>query len=830
MSEKRRPSRRNDSVPFYEAVKGRTSAQVISEARTSIRALETSRPFTPANASRSLLSGSKSATARPPSVYSIGQRHFIDDLSRPESSSSSSGFGMPPRLAPIESSRAEAEPPPPSRRRRRQQDTSQVPDTPTSSAVELAIVGAGPLVPRPPPGAKPGYRRGVASGGRIRKGIQDIPEDSIVRRSLSAGNAGREPASAAPLPKPPAPTVTKSPKIHRKTQGEAELAAARVRRDSDVVSLFNERIRPFLDMVDARAEKSYLYGVVDQLYGALEETNMLGKGAGRKRSTVLKAIFKLLDVEDDRLLLKVSRLILAMNVTGNNLTNVCKLMFKLSKTESNDLLFYEEKLSMSLLHIVQVADPVSYCEALVYCIGTLKLLSGNSQVRKELADKDAIQSLSELTANLNKLKAKGEKTMSPYTVHLLVQVTATLRNLADVSSRRDVFVSSGVIVSLCPLMDTYKHDADLMLNVSRILSKVSQHLNCKSALSQIPTALKYMLNLLSFHISNEDLVVRICFVLGNLTIRDDTIRTAIFYEYEGMDVFIKVFDAYANKSAKQNGDADSVNGQSVSKSDAVLVKLIRVIANLSVNPDIGCLLACSELCIELLMQVLANSDPSVSEELVLNAIATINNLSYYDVGESVISEKQLAITDLLINVLLSDNMEIMAEAFRVFGNLSRSKEVRALLASRKVDQMMVTVLDSGRREIVYSACGVLVNMMADVEHWQTLQNEGGAEKLTDVLRDFGRADWHMASLVGKIFSNYCRKMTSSSEWLGENEALTLMNLLSDLLDESTALSVDEDLPKEMQDFARRCWKEDFCPVARKLLAKIEACYSDLEPL
>lgn len=36
--------------------------------------------------------------------------------------------------------------------------------------------------------------------------------------------------------------------------------------------------------------------------------------------------------------------VLQLHVTGTNLTNTCKLLFKLSKTESHDLLFLEEKL------------------------------------------------------------------------------------------------------------------------------------------------------------------------------------------------------------------------------------------------------------------------------------------------------------------------------------------------------------------------------------------------------------------------------------------------------------------------------------------------------
>lgn len=102
----------------------------------------------------------------------------------------------------------------------------------------------------------------------------------------------------------------------------------------------------------------------------------------------------------------------------------------------------------------------------------------------------------------------------------------------------------------------------------------------------------------------------------------------------------------------------------------------------------------------------------------------------------------------LVDVLLSESMDAMGEAFRVFGNLSRSREVRQMLASRQgsghrsckrqvdlfitcsvaVDRMLVTVLDSGRREVVYSSCGVLVNMMADPENWKTLREEDGVRK------------------------------------------------------------------------------------------------------
>ena len=46
-----------------------------------------------------------------------------------------------------------------------------------------------------------------------------------------------------------------------------------------------------------------------------------------------------------------------------------------------------------------------------------------------------------------------------------------------------------------------------------------------------------------------------------------------------------------------------------------------------------------------------------------------------------------------------------------------------------VDEMMVALLDSGQREVVYCACGVLVNLMADPVHRDVLATNSGIRKL-----------------------------------------------------------------------------------------------------
>ena len=45
-----------------------------------------------------------------------------------------------------------------------------------------------------------------------------------------------------------------------------------------------------------------------------------------------------------------------------------------------------------------------------------------------------------------------------------------------------------------------------------------------------------------------------------------------------------------------------------------------------------------------------------------------------------------------------------------------------------VEQIMVTVLDSGQREMVYCACGVLINILADSAYHEKVAWSGGIRK------------------------------------------------------------------------------------------------------
>ncbi len=83
--------KKKQQLPFYEVSEQAVSAKIITDARQSVRAVSTERPYTPAH-HRNLF-GAGGSQSRPPSAFSIGARHFLEE-SRPGTAAQ--------RLPPIE--------------------------------------------------------------------------------------------------------------------------------------------------------------------------------------------------------------------------------------------------------------------------------------------------------------------------------------------------------------------------------------------------------------------------------------------------------------------------------------------------------------------------------------------------------------------------------------------------------------------------------------------------------------------------------------------------------------------------------------------------------
>ena len=71
--------------------------------------------------------------------------------------------------------------------------------------------------------------------------------------------------------------------------------------------------------------------------------------------------------------------------------------------------------------------------------------------------------------------------------------------------------------------------------------------------------------------------------------------------------FVQVLREQQHEPNSNQNSSSGESSPSIDKTEDVLIKLIRIIANLSINQDIGPLIAANETCVDLLMQVLGKN-------------------------------------------------------------------------------------------------------------------------------------------------------------------------------------------------------------------------------
>ncbi|RMC13135.1 hypothetical protein DUI87_10666 [Hirundo rustica rustica] len=409
---------------------------------------------------------------------------------------------------------------------------------------------------------------------------------------------------------------------------------------------------------------------------------------------------------------------------------------------------------------------------------------------------------------------------------LRVQLTGTLRILADCALARRRLSDSGAIPELCVALERRGSDRDVCFCIVRVLSKLSTYNDFCAALADCSRCYILFLALLNKYQKQQDLVIRIVFILGNLTEKNDQSREQFFQEEESVNTLISLFQTYYELDLNAPTWHHDRKGRNhlkyPSEAEDVLIKLIRVLANLSIHPRVGAALAAAHPVVGLLVTVLEYKSVDACEELVINAATTINNLSYYQVKNSAVQDKKLHIAEMLLKMLMSDNMDAVVEAVRVFGNLSQHHEIRDFIMQKKIYKFMIALLDSKNREVCFPACGVLLNLTVDENKRAFLMEEGGIGKLIDCLQDFGPADWQLSCLICKTLWNYSESMMSAASCFG-GDTYTLLELLTALLDEEVELECS--LDRDIKDCQRVYWEREFKPVAEKLLDRIQSLHS-----
>ncbi|XP_041044509.1 armadillo repeat-containing protein 2 isoform X3 [Carcharodon carcharias] len=873
-------SRTKSSVKAATVIGGspsqlKTSAEIISEARSSLRILKTQRPFTPKDDQRKLFGSTSSRTPenRPPSAFSLHARSFEGSDSRPISGARLTPLDFKPKI-PTSPSKDEGPPIP-----KPPLDPIEIKRVSNARARLFKVASQGNLLPDKAIHPEETIKRLNSDSSLNIKGFSLDADESALSQFNTKDLANKNTECGGEEMILPSrmrehvgllstqtslgskqnkqdnrpSTCSDSTEIIKQQNrtGSASGPRAYEGETEEEILYWNTKIQPILDELrplNNGNDVEHLCKTCSSLHRTLQEGNMLGKMC-KRRAILLKTLYKLVDVGSDQLSIQLAKLILALKVSGKNLLNICKLMFKVSRSENNDVLFQNDKILDCMVEVFSFTDPLGNIDAFLYCMGTIKFLSGNMILLKDLLNKGLIETLVQLMKEIN----DANRTSDTYLCssgHLLVQVTATLRNLADLPQSRSRFLSTGALLELCVVLEQHITDKDICTNVARIFSKLSAYNDCCLALSECTSCYQLFLAILHRHQRKQDLVVRVVFILGNMTAKNNKAREELYKQKHSVKTLLTLFQTYHELDVKvkisppkiqSKSEMDETRNQRPSEVEDILIKLIRVIANLSINTEVGSALSGNQNCVDLLIKVLENRTVAKCEELMMNAAASINNLSYYQVKNSAVRARQLHIAELLMKLLLCNNMDAILEAARVFGNLSRSKEVRDFIVQKNVDKFMITLLDAKHQDVCFAACGVLINLTVDKSKRSTLKQDGGIKKLIDCLRDFGPTDWQLASLVCKTLWNYSEKITNAVLCFGEKETSELLELLPAylelafvlfyVLDEEIALDIDTNgFDEGLVEHQKVCWESEFVPVARQLLHRIQCHQSHLETL
>ncbi|XP_062560738.1 armadillo repeat-containing protein 2-like [Armigeres subalbatus] len=717
------------------------------------------------------------------------------------------------------------------------------------------------------------------------------PKPLNEKRPLLDGIGSGNGTAPCPEPSPPGSIVKNHPLKRRQFQSldehnmpEAEKSSSSARRSESAkmdhqdqkikLSKSNELLaqsstEALLEMLKAHAgikdctdeTASHINGILGKLFSRV-------KGAkGSWRGAVLGALYGLVEANSARILLSVARVVFALNVTGSNLTGACKLVFKIARNENNDLLFADSDVPELLVDGLGRASPADEPEACIYGYGAIRFLAGsaasvtqkvhqenvfreNSSRQKSLACRLARHGLVQLMIlHLKMLNELGssEKLSGP-PLHALFQLSGALRTLAGIpaigngmAATRSLLMSTnpqiketldGEMIQLelaGPLLvraaEICIDEPEVQANVIRTLSVLSERPECCEQLADATARLGILLGSISETSPTVEKGLaaanRLGYILGNIMTRWDTARLQFYMNDVSMEAILNTMEYYSHKRLTiKNQMGDSVVD--------VLTKIVRVIANISVNGDVGYGLSTKpplgELLLSILLKVKDINQPEM-EELLFATLGALHNLSYYyEPSDNPLhfnhpgsmADRLKDICGVLCNILSTNSKSARSEAARVLGNMTRNSVARQTFCSENGLKILIQCLESNDVELMVTSCGVLVNILGDSDRRVPFREIQGPIVLRKLLqRGVSNQDWILAGISCQALWNYLIDSGNVVHALGESEVDFICSDLADCLDEEKLFNGDE--PDML-------W-EEFAPVATDLLERLQSCMS-----
>ncbi|KAF2880199.1 hypothetical protein ILUMI_26000 [Ignelater luminosus] len=861
------------ALPFYEPPPRKTSAEIINEARaairdshladssfasTSIKPLQTQRPFTPRDKER-ILFGRKAKSSRPPSSFSLRYLQTEADLSVPSETSvpatpkivSSLNFG---------SKSAHTT----KKKILKTQRSNSVSSVGEDKIFDLGVSNPAihkiklPSLETLKPLQKKKLYKNTYS-------LDNLPEEHEEQNEQTTIDVGVRKAFSSPQERTDfnENLANKDSPFDRPSQQQNNLSKCLLLGPQNLNKLFENKqivensetlftktdsnsnkpkentVENILELLNQESKRSnneaIVINLLSNLYNCMEKENCLNANIDSKmKIRILKCLYKYVESQNEKLLLNIARIILALKVTGNNLSGVCKLIFKVSKSDRNDNLFLEKNILDLFVDALGRCSPLDDGEACVYGYGSVKFLTMNSKLLKRILELGILQLMVLHIKIIN--NAKLEKIQIPeQTDHALFQLTGALRNLASDEDIYNDFVSTETVYQLCQTMDLFSSNLDIVSNISRTLSTISTNDNCCDKIAEYDGIYYIFVKLFEKYPGNEEIIVRLAYTLGNILAKLDNARIKFYQEKNSITSLIYLWKIYLERTLK-NCSLKVDNEEENGNTEDVMIKIIRVVANMAINTEIGKTMndKYGTQLIDEFLKVLISNPFKKNDELILSVLSTLNNLSYYYSAEfdrDIFHIKQVDIMEAIAEYVNSKNTDCVIEAIRILGNLSRSKITRNYVVEHNIFISLINILDKDDVNLLRTTVGVFVNLMADNKNRVLFKTNGGLSKLINILNMYGQYDWPLSMLICQVIWNFCIDSVNLYELISDSEMQQLLAILADYLDEERLFGIT-DVSEDLEVYSTPeyiIW-EEFANVATNLLEKIENFLDTLEQL
>ncbi|XP_032593893.1 armadillo repeat-containing protein 2 [Drosophila grimshawi] len=683
-----------------------------------------------------------------------------------------------------------------------------------------------------------------------------------------------------------------------------------------------EMLKQHAGLKDCSAETvQHINAILLELY-----TRVRKQERNFKRAFILGGLYGLVECTSPRVLLAVARVVLALRVTGSNLTGACKLIFKVARHEQHDGLFHENDVLELLIDGLGRASPLDDPEACIYAYGCIRFLTASSAQERDdalnrnwavgfeepLTPPAASTTITAATAvapatTPTTTKLNGQQTLVARLarhgavelmilhlqmlneagatrrligppLHTLYQLSAALRALADVAQQQQQQQQLQLQLQLaCPHLiraaEIAMGELEVQANVVRTLSVLSEDPECCESLLNYAARIGLLLGPYSNGgpCSERLLAVlsRLGYMLGNILAKHESARVQYYHNDVAMEYLLNVLQQLSERQTAS--EPALLDAQ---------IKLIRVVANMSVNAEVGAalgnvhalgavLLRLLQSAVRALDTVQESAQPAAAErlELLHATLGALHNLCFYQDNQATVASSpsslipspapaagslQSSIAELTtalasaLEQCAATSVSTKVELARVLGNLTRNEVARRCFCAAGGLPLMVQQLTrqaSGQDyELRTCAIGVLVNLLGDGEQRAPFLQLRGAELLALLLRGaLEQEDWFLANIVCQALWNLLID-THCATALGRTGSILdeISDLLADYLDEErlptgddTETEADADAETEKEspqqepneeseaDGAQDALWEDFALVATDLLERIQ---------